>query len=288
MTAGPGMTGRKRRGRISAGAAARFGVSCFFALLMFFPIYTTIIGGFKTNGQLLADPFGLPKPVIFDPLKAVLGRTGVFYIFLFNSAVIAALTILIVLVCSMAAGIALSKIQFKGNRTLFNYFIMGMLFPFTVAILPLYLQLRVLGLLGTRAGIILAEAAFNLPLSIFIFTGFFREVPRELQDACEIDGGGLLTFAARIIIPLSTPVISTVSIIILVQSWNQFLLPLLVLDDAKKFTLPLGIMQFQGQFATGWNMIMSFITLAILPTAVFYFSMQKYVVKGLTAGAIKG
>lgn len=286
--AGPGMTAGKRRKRIPTGTAVRFGISCFFALLMFFPIYTTIIGGFKTNGQLLADPFGLPKPPIIDPLTTVLGRTGVFYIFLFNSILIAALTIGIVLVCSMAAGIALSKIDFKGNRTLFNFFLMGMLFPFTVAILPLYLQLRVLGLLGTRAGVILAEAAFNLPLSIFIFTGFFREIPRELQDACAIDGGGLLTFAAKVIVPLSTPVISTVSIIILVQSWNQFLLPLLVLDNAKMFTLPLGVMQFQGQFATGWNLIMSFITLAILPMAVFYFSLQRYVVQGLTAGAIKG
>jgi raffinose/stachyose/melibiose transport system permease protein len=163
-----------------------------------------------------------------------------------------------------------------------------MLFPFTVAILPLYLQLRVMGLLGTRAGVILSEAAFNLPLSIFIFTGFFREIPRELQDACEVDGGGMLTFAYKIVVPLSTPVVSTVSIIILVQSWNQFLLPLLVLDDARLFTIPLGVMQFQGQFTTGWNLIMSFITISILPTAVFYFSMQKYVVRGLTAGAVKG
>jgi raffinose/stachyose/melibiose transport system permease protein len=278
----------KRSWGISPGRIARFLLSLIFAVIMIFPIYTSVIGGFKTNGQFFSDPFGLPNPVTFEPIRAILGRSGVFYGFLANSVLIAASTILIVLVCSMAAGIALSKIDFKGNKTLFNYFLMGMLFPFTVAILPLYLQLRVMGLLGTRAGVILSEAAFNLPLSIFIFTGFFREIPRELQDACEVDGGGMLTFAYKIVVPLSTPVVSTVSIIILVQSWNQFLLPLLVLDDARLFTIPLGVMQFQGQFTTGWNLIMSFITISILPTAVFYFSMQKYVVRGLTAGAVKG
>ena len=288
MIPGPKTVAGIGRGRSGRAAAARFVLGLFLALIMFFPIYTSIIGGFETNGQLLSNPFGLPRPVTFEPIRTILGKSGVFYGFLLNSIIIAALTILIVLACSMAAGVALSKVSFKGNKTVFNYFLMGMLFPFTVAILPLYLQLRVLGLLGSRAGVILSEAAFNLPLSIFIFTGFFRQIPRELQDACEMDGGGLLTFARRIVVPLSTPVIATVSIIILVQSWNQFLLPLLVLDDAKMFTIPLGVMQFQGQFTTGWNLVMSFITLSILPMALFYFTMQRYVVRGLTAGAVKG
>lgn len=236
----------------------RFSVSLILAVIMFFPVYTVIMGGFKTKGRLLSDPFGFPHPFTGEAFRAVLGRSSVFWGFLSNSVVIAALTVVVVLVCSMAAGIALSKIRFKGERLLFNFFIMGMLFPLTMAILPLYLQLRALGLLGTRAGVIFAQAAFNLPLSIFIFTGFFREVPRDLQDACEIDGGGLLTFAWRILIPLSAPVVATVTIIILIQSWNQFVLPLLVLDKAKMFTIPLGVMQFQGQFTTAWNQIMAF------------------------------
>ena len=266
----------------------RFLLSLIIAVIMFFPLYTVIVGGFKTKGQLMADPFGLPQPFTLEAYQSIMGRSGVFWGFLNNSLFIAAFTILLVLGCSMTASIALSKIEFKARSWVFNYFIMGMLFPLTTAILPLYLQLRGLGLLGSRLGVILAQTAFNLPLSIFIFTGFFKEIPREFQDACEVDGGGIPTFALRILLPLSTPVIATVSILMLIQSWNQFLLPLLVLDNPKYFTIPLGVMQFQGQFTTAWNQIMAFISISVLPMAIFYFAMQKYVVRGLTAGALKG
>jgi raffinose/stachyose/melibiose transport system permease protein len=255
---------------------------------MFFPLYMVIAGGFKSRGQLMNDPFGLPLPFSIDAYTAILGTTELFWGFFYNSVIVSASTIVLVLISSIGAGIALSKIRFRGRSLLFNFFIMGMLFPLTVAILPLYLQLRGLGLLGTRAGVILAQAAFNLPLSIFIITGFFREVPRDLQDACSIDGGGILRFSRWILVPLSAPVLSTVTVIVLIQSWNQFLLPLLVLDKSTMFTIPLGVMQFQGQFTTAWNQVMAFITISILPMALFYFTMQKYVVKGLAEGAIKG
>lgn len=266
----------------------QFIVSLILALIMFFPVYTVIIGGFKTRGQFVNDPFGLPRPFTLEAYEGILGKSGQTWIFMVNSIIIVVFTILIILVFAMAAAAAVSRIKFKGSKLLFNFFVMGMLFPLTVAILPLYLQLRNFGLLGSRAGVIIAEAAFNLPMSIFIFTGFFRDIPMELQDACEIDGGGIFTFIGKIVLPISTPVVATVSIITFIMSWNQFLLPLLVLDNSKLFTVPLGIMQFQGQFTTGWNLIMAFITVAMLPIAIFYFTMQKYVVAGLTAGAVKG
>jgi len=258
------------------------------AVMMFFPIYAVLIGGLKTNGQILADPFGIPVPPTFDPYISVLGKSAEFWKFLFNSVYIAVTTNLIVVFFSMSATMALTKMKFKGRLWIYNYFIMGMLFPLTVAILPLYLQMRNLGLLGSPFGLILAEAAFAFPLSIFIFAGFFRDIPNEMQEACTIDGGNIFTFFLKIVIPLSTPVVATVSILTFIQSWNQFLLPLLVLDDSRHFTIPLGIMQFQGQFTTGWNQIMAFITLSIIPMGVFYFSAQKFVVAGLTSGAVKG
>jgi raffinose/stachyose/melibiose transport system permease protein len=266
----------------------RFLVTAILAAIIFFPVYTNLMGGFKTNGQVFADPFGLPRPFTLEAYIAVLGRTGAFWTFLYNSTLIAASTIVLTLVTSLAAGIALSRITFRGRTLLYNFFIMGLLFPLTVAILPLYLQLRGFGLLGTRIGVILAEAAFSLPLSIFIITGFFREIPWELQDAVAIDGGGIMTFALRVALPISTPVITTVTIVTLIMSWNQFLLPLIVLNDASQFTIPLGVMQFQGQFTTGWNLIMAFVTMSIVPIALFYIFLQRYIVAGLTAGATKG
>lgn len=258
------------------------------AIIFFFPVYAVIIGGFKTNGQLLDDPFGIPNPFIPEAYILILLKSNQFWTFLFNSFFISGSVILLTLATAMPASLALSRIKFRGQSLIYNFFLMGMLFPITVAILPLYLQLRNFGLLGTRFGLDLAQAAFSLPLSIFIFTGFFREVPNELQDAVFIDGGGVLTFGTKVVLPLSTPVVSTVTIITLIQSWNQFLMPLLVLDDPRKFTIPLGVMQFQGQFTTNWNQIMAFITISLLPMTLIYIFLQKYIVAGLTAGAVKG
>ena len=262
------------------------GVVC--AAIFFFPVYSVIIGGIKTNGQLLNDPFGIPNPVTFEAYRMILLKSAQFWVFLGNSVLISAAVIGLTLLTAVPAALGLSRISFPGRKIFYNFFIMGMLFPITVAILPLYLQLRNFGLLGTRLGLVLSQAAFSLPMSIFILTGFFKDIPGELQDAVLIDGGGFLTFGIRIVMPLSTPVISTVTIITLIQSWNQFLMPLLVLDDQDKFTIPLGIMQFQGQFTTNWNQIMAFITVALLPMILLYIFLQKYIISGLTAGAVKG
>ena len=255
---------------------------------MVFPLYTTLLGGFKPKGQMFSNPFGFPSPASAEAYQEVLGRSAATWQLFGNSIFVVVLVLAIVLGFGMMAAFAIARIKFKGSKLVFNYFVAGLLFPLTVAILPLYLQLRGLGLTGSRFGVILAEAAFGFPLSVFIFVGFFRDIPRDLQDACEIDGGSLWTFFVRVIIPLSKPAISTVAILNFIASWNQFLLPLLVLDSPDKYTLPLGIMQYQGQFALGWNFIMAFITVSLVPMVVFYYAAQRYIVTGLTAGAIKG
>jgi len=266
----------------------RFIVSLVTSYLMFFPILTVILGGFKEKGQIFTDPFGIPRPPTLETFREILGSTSTYWTLVGNSFLITLSTIAIVIVTGMMAGVALSRINIKGRKLVFNFFVMGLLFPLTVAILPLFLQLRSFGLIGTRLGVILTEAAFSLPLSIFIFTGFFTQIPNELQDACSIDGGTIFTFFRKVIVPLSTPVISTVTIIAFVASWNQFMLPLLVLSDTSSFTIPLGVMQYQGQYASGWNQIMAFMTLSMLPIAIFYFALQRYVIEGLTSGAVKG
>ncbi|MBN1649094.1 MAG: carbohydrate ABC transporter permease [Spirochaetales bacterium] len=274
------------------GNVLRFCISLLVAYVMIFPILALFFGGFKTQGEILSNPFGFPSPITIETYKLILGVTSSYWRLLLNSTIIAFFTIAVVNVLAMSVGVGLSRVEFRGRKILYNFFLMGMLFPLTVAIIPLYLQLRsyglTIGVAKSQLGVVLAQAAFNLPLSIFIFTGFFREIPNELQDACNIDGGTLLTFFRRVIIPLSTPVISTVTIIVFIASWNQFLLPLLVLSDANAYTLPLGVMQYQGQFSSNWHQIMAFVTLSVLPISIFYFVLQKYVVEGLTAGAVKG
>jgi len=165
---------------------------------------------------------------------------------------------------------------------------LGLLFPLAVAILPLYLQIRSLGLLDTYWGVILPQIAFQIPLIVVLLRGFFRAIPRDLEDACAIDGYGSLGFLWNMVIPLSTPILATAGVLVLVFSWNNFFLPLLVFNHEALFTLPLGVMNFQGQHASQWNLVLGFLTLAMVPAVLLYIFAQKYIVAGLTGGAIKG
>lgn len=253
-----------------------------------FPIYAVLVNSFKNNGEIFSSPFTLPSVFIASAYVGILTKNADFWIFLTNSCLVALGTISLNLLVSFMAALALSRLHFRGRTIMYNYFIMGMLFPITVAILPLYLQLRALNLIGSLNGVVLSQVAFSIPMSVFILTNFFKEIPQELQEATQVDGGGIWTFGFRVLLPISGPVVSTVTILTFIQSWNQFLLPLLVLDNRKTFTIPLGVMQYQGQFTSGWNFIMAFITISMIPMVLFYLFLQKYIVSGLTAGAVKG
>jgi raffinose/stachyose/melibiose transport system permease protein len=157
-----------------------------------------------------------------------------------------------------------------------------------VAILPLYVQLRTFHLLDTRIGVILPQAAFGLALMLMLLRGFIKAIPMELEEAAAIDGYGRFGFLFRIVVPLSTPILATTAVLTLVSSWNNFFTPLLVFNTEKKFTLPLGVMGYMGEHAADWNLILAFLTLAMIPAIVIYVLFQRYIVAGLTGGAIKG
>ena len=186
-----------------------------------------------------------------------------------------------------SAGFAFSRFKFFAKEVIFTYFILGLLFPLTIALMPLYIQIRNANLLNTHLGVILPQVAFQMPFHILLFRTFFRDIPNELEDACTIDGYGKMGFFVNIVLPLSKPVIATVSVLSIIFSWNGYLLPLIILNELENFTLPMGIFDFFGQWMTEWNMILAFITLAMIPAVVFYFLAQKYIVAGLTSGAVK-
>ena len=169
-----------------------------------------------------------------------------------------------------------------------GYVLLGLLFPAAVAVLPLFLKLRDLGLLDTHLGIILAQTAFSLSLSILLFANFFRRLPVELIDAARMDKCGYVRIYFYIVLPLSLPIIATVGVFAFVQSWNNFLLPLVVLNTPEKYTWPLGIMQFRGEFGSDWPKILAYLTLTIIPAIAFFLVAQRYIVSGLTGGAVKG
>ncbi len=250
------------------------------------PLLFIFIGGFRTTPQINSDPTGLPHPWIWTNYRIII-TSHVFWHFLMNSALIAIVaTTLAVSLGSMAA-FALSRYTFKGREAVFSFFTIGLLFPLTVASLPLYLLLRDLGLLENMFGVAIPEAAFSLSITIVILRPFMRAIPGELEDAAVIDGTTKLGFFWRVLLPLSAPALTTVAILAFVTSWNFFILPLLVFNNQIHFTLPLGVAAFQSQYSADTARVFAFTALSMLPTLLFFTVAQRRIVGGLT-GAVKG
>ena len=253
------------------------------------PLYIAVTGGMKNLGQLQSSPIGIPDPLTMRFYgEVVTEQTGHFWRELGNSVLVAALTVALDLMLCSAAAFALARIRFRMSGLIYSYFILGLLFPLAVAVLPLYLQLRNLDLVNRYLGVVLPQVAFQMPLLIMLLRGFFKAIPAELEDATALDGYGPIGFLVFVVLPLSTPILATTGVLTLVVSWNNFLLPLLVFNSSFKFTLPLGVMDFQGQYASQWNVILAFLTLAMIPAVLLFIFAQRYIVAGLTGGALKG
>jgi raffinose/stachyose/melibiose transport system permease protein len=266
---------------------AKYAICSLIALLVLVPLVTAALGGFKSNPDFLSSPFGWPNPIQLGNYRDVLISQS-FWRLLGNSTFVMVITATGVVLLSSMAAFVFARVRFPGRGLVFNFFTLGLLFPLTVAILPLYITLRQYGLVNTHWGIILPQIAFGLPANILILRGFFAAVPLELEEAAMIDGCSIFGFFWRILLPLTRPALAAVVVLAMVGSWNNYLLPLLVLNDELRYTLPLGIMQYQGQFGTDWARVMAFISLSLIPTLVFYLLAERHIVAGLTAGAIKG
>jgi len=257
------------------------------ALFTLIPLYTTIVGGFKEVGELRVSPFGLPQS--WDPANFVQILGGsTFFPSMWNSLVIALSTVVLSILLASMTAFALAHIRFFGSRFLMSFLMLGLLFPSATAILPLFIKLRDLGLLDSHLGIIIVQVAYSLSFSILLFHNFFSQLPKELIDAARMDNCGYVRIYWFVTLPLSLPIIATVGVFAFISSWNSFLLPLILLNSQEKYTWPLGIMQFQGEFMTDWPKILAYLTLTILPAIAFFLLAQRYIISGLTGGAVKG
>ncbi|MEW9547428.1 carbohydrate ABC transporter permease [Nonomuraea sp. NPDC050783] len=251
------------------------------------PVIYAVLGGFKQNSELSTNPFGLPSSWMTGNYTEVLA-SGSFWLQLWNSMFIAVTTTVITVGVAALAGFIFARFAFRGREALFTLFTAGLMFPFAVAILPIFVLLRTFGLLGNPLGVILVQAAFGLPLTIIILRGFFRSIPGEIEEAAIIDGCSPFGFFWRILLPMAKPAVATVSVLAIVGSWNNFMLPLVVFTEEANWTLPLGIQQFQGQYASDTARILAYLVLAMVPALGFYAVAERHLVGGLTAGATKG
>ena len=282
----PGRTARPRRLKISAVAPFTYLVALVLVGVTAVPLLFVIADGFRSNAQINASATALPHPWVWHNYATLL-TSSAFWQPLENSAIIAAIATGLVLVFGSMAAFALSRYSFKGRESIFMLFAVGLLFPLNAASLPLYLLLGKIGLLDNLFGVALPEAAFGLPITIVILRPFMRGIPGELEDAAVVDGASRIQFFWRILLPLSRPALATVAVLAFVQSWNTYLLPLLVFTSTQHFTLPLAVANFQTQYAQDTASILAFTALSMVPALGCFVFAQRHLVGGFT-GAVKG
>lgn len=261
-------------------------------VVVFVPVVILIFGSLKTTGEMYSHPYTIPFPPRWDNLRLISGQP-VFWGMMRNSVIVMlATTAGVVIVCSLAAFV-FSRMEFRGKNVSFNLFTLGLMFPINVAILPVYFVLRQMDQLGVNMidsllGVIVVQTAFQLSGNIMILRGFFTAIPAELQDAAYVDGCTAFHFYWAILLPLARPSLAAVAALTMIVSWNDLLVPLVVLNSDKLWTLPLGTMQFQGQYGQDLALVSAFVALSSIPTLIFYLFAERQIVSGLTAGAIKG
>jgi raffinose/stachyose/melibiose transport system permease protein len=260
-----------------------FGVAAAIVI----PLAYAAISGFRDTGEIRNRPVDLPSD--WFPHKYVEILTGeMYWRELLNSVVVATITTLVVVGLAAMAAFAFARLTFPGREKLYTLFVLGLLFPVAIAILPLFVLIRQLGMFDNPLGVALPQAAFGLPLTIVILRPFFRAIPIELEDAARIDGCSAFGFFWRVVLPLSRPALATVAVLAIVGSWNAFLLPLVVFSSADQWTLPLGVMNFSTQYTSDTARVLAFTTLSMIPALIFYVIAERQIVGGLTAGAVKG
>lgn len=257
------------------------------ALFILVPIVIIIFGALKTRGEFYTIPYIPPIPPRWGNIIKVVSLP-IFWYMMRNSLIIMASTTTIVVVVSALSAFVFSRMKFRGRNIFFNFFTLGLMFPVTIAILPIFLVVRQIGLTNNLIGVILVQTTFQLSISIVILRNFFMDIPSELQDAASIDGCNTVGFFRRILLPLARPSLAAVAALTMVTSWNDLLVPLVLMDREKLWTLPLGTMQFQGQYGQDLSLVAAFLLVSAIPAIIFYIFAQRQLVSGLTAGAVKG
>jgi raffinose/stachyose/melibiose transport system permease protein len=280
-----GPAGRAIRRPLSR--SAMYAIAIGVVLVVIVPVVYAVIGGFRTTGQISESPVGLPQPWVFDNYREILA-SDTFWRQVGNSVLVAAVTMAVVVPCASLAAFVLARFSFPGREAVYALFTLGLLFPLTVAILPLFITLRTVDLLNNPLGVALPQAAFALPTSIIVLRPFFRAIPAELEEAAAMDGCGPFRFFYKIALPMSRPVLATVSVLVIVSSWNAFLLPLVVLSDPDMWTLPLGVTNFSTQYSSDTARVLAFTSLSMVPALVFYVIAERQIVSGLASGSLKG
>lgn len=291
LTAAPASIGTVRRGaRIRwtrrAGRGLLYLALAAGALAMIFPFVWMVSTSFQTAGALLVPPPQLIPSPIETGNYAQVATVFPLWRFLLNSVGVAAVSTVLQLITSAMAAYAFARLTFRGRDALFLLYIATLMVPLQVTIMPLFVEMKYLGLINSYPGIILPSIASAF--GTFFLRQAFMSLPRELEEAAFIDGAGHFTVFRRIVVPLARPALATFGIFAFMASWNSFLWPLVIVNSPDLMTLPVGLSNLQGRYETAWNLLMAGSTVAVLPILFVYLVGQKYVIRGVTLSGLKG
>lgn len=276
----------KKRNGSQGGNVLVYAIALAVVAITLGPVLYGVLGGFRTNAQLAENPAGLPAPWVLDNYAGVLKNPD-FWQYALNSTMIAVITTVVVVVFGIMAAYPLARYKFRLREPIFMVFVLGLLFPATVAIVPLFILIsRDLNMGNTWWGVALPQAAFALPMTVVILRPFLMALPQELEEAAQLDGASRIGFFWKILLPLSGPGMVTVGVLAFVGSWNAYLLPLLLLQGDMR-TLPLGVADYSSEHSADTAGVFAFTALAMIPALIFFLAMQKRIVNGLQ-GAVKG
>jgi raffinose/stachyose/melibiose transport system permease protein len=263
------------------------GILWLAALLHIYPILLVLMSALKTTEELGKNPAGFPRHISFEFFSIAFDSLHYFRS-LFNTAFIAAASVTVLIVITSAAAYAITRRANRFYNKLYVFFMAGLIVPFQMTMLPLYKLIRSLGLMSTYQGIIFIYLALLAPFSIFLFTGFIKTVPIELEESARIDGCGMYHIFLAIVFPLLRPAAATIAVLDIISIWNDFLMPMLFLQKNQVRTLIVQVSSFFGQYFSDWSSIFASICLIVYPMVLIYLLTQNVIIKGITAGAVKG
>ncbi|MEO3849985.1 carbohydrate ABC transporter permease [Streptomyces sp. B8F3] len=257
--------------------------------LFFLPIYLVVVNVFKDGSAIVSNPMGLPLPPTLDNIESVLTRSDhLFWYGLVNSIEVTAISILLITAISAMLGHYLARSTGVLGKVAMVTLLCGLMVPPAVILTPITDVLRALGLMSSVPGLVLAYVGYYVPFGVLVFAGFVKTIPRELEEAAELDGAGPIRVFWQVVFPLMRPASASVLIFLGVWIWNDFLNPLIILGPATGTTVTVGIYRAIGEHQADYGSVFALMLLSTLPILIFYLSFQRHFVKGLTGGATKG
>lgn len=279
------MSKEKKKAKISKAIIYAFLV--LMAIIYIVPLIWVFLVSFKTNSEIFTNPFGLPESFYLDNFTFAwtAGKLGVATL---NSAIVCITTLILSMIIGSMAAFAISRLRWKLSKVCLTYFLIGMMIPIHCVLIPLFTRFAKIGLSNNLLGLIIPYVTFSLPVTIYIMTGFFENLPNELIEAACIDGASIYQIFSKVMLPLSKTGLFVTGLMTFVANWNELLMAMVFISDEAKKTLPVSLSKFVGPYNTNYSQMFAAIIIAIIPTIIVYCAFSNQIVEGLTAGSVKG